>query len=388
MHTKNFAVVVALTALGVSAGALAQGTVPERISFNARMTDTSGLPVSGTHSVVFGLFDTDVGGAALWTETQSSVSFSADGLAYAELGSSTPLTSTLLDGRRLFLELTVDGAVMSPRIPIVSVPYALRATTAVEAGRLGTLTPGDVQRRLTGTCPTGQAIRDVAADGTVTCQAIGAGDITSVVTSSGSGLQGGALAGDADLGLLTCSNTQILRYSGMGGWGCSADNNTTYSASSPIGLSGTTFGLNGCPASNVLKSNGAAWVCSSDNDTTYTGTAPISVVGTVISLAGCSAGQIREWNGSSWVCTNPPGFTACNWVVNTNAVATTTVSAMCPAGKYAASGGCDAAGVAPIRFHRPFGPPGNGAAPGLGWNCEYSASAVGHTSYALCCAYH
>jgi len=388
MQTKILAVVIGLTVLGFPTGAFAQGTVPERISFNARMTDTSGVPVSGAHSVAFGVFDTATGGAALWTETQPTVAFTSDGLAYVELGASTPLTSTLLDGRRLFLELNVDGTVMSPRIPIVSVPYALRATTAVEAGRLGSLTPGDVQRRLTSSCPAGQAIRDVAADGTVSCQPVGPGDITSVITSSGSGLQGGTLAGDADLGLLTCSSNQILRYSGMGGWGCSTDDNTTYSAAAPVSLVGTTFGLSNCGAGEVLKNTGSAWTCSADDDTTYTGTAPINVVGGAISLTGCAVGQIREWDGSGWACATPHGLSSCTWSVTTSAIATASLSATCPGSKVAISGGCDAAGSAQILFHRPLGPPVSGSAPTNGWNCQYSAAAIGHRSYALCCAYN
>ena len=56
----------------------------------------------------------------------------------------------MLDGRQLWLELTVAGTVMSPRLSVVSVPYALRAQTAAEAGRLGSLQPADVQVRVAG----------------------------------------------------------------------------------------------------------------------------------------------------------------------------------------------------------------------------------------------
>ena len=102
--SKTLAVIACLT----SSLVLAQ-TVPGSISFNARLTDTSGAPITGSHAMGFGLYDTSSGGAALWTENVSGASFSTEGLAYLELGATTPLTTSALDGRKLFLEISVDG---------------------------------------------------------------------------------------------------------------------------------------------------------------------------------------------------------------------------------------------------------------------------------------
>ncbi len=81
------------------------------------------------------------------------------------------------------------------------------ATNAVDGAKIadGAVGAADVnqaqvQVRVTGACPAGQAIRTVAQTGAVTCEAVGAGaggDITGVV--AGVGLVGGAATGEAAL---------------------------------------------------------------------------------------------------------------------------------------------------------------------------------------------
>lgn len=227
---------------GTAAVAPAQ-VVPNRITFNGRLTDSTG-PISGSHGFVFRLYDVATLGVALWTETYASVDASTDGLVSVELGSVTPLTSSVLGGKKLFLEIVLDGTTLQPRMPIVSVPYAVRADIAASAGQLGTLTPTDVQRRVVGNCAGGQAIRAVATDGTVTCEpvAAGSGDMTAVRTPAGSGLVGGADTGDAVLSLQTCPSGQILKYQ-PGGWQCALDLDTGIaSVTGGGGVTATTSG--------------------------------------------------------------------------------------------------------------------------------------------------
>jgi hypothetical protein len=156
--------VVAFAVLVLSVSGLAQG-IPTRVSFTANLKDASG-PVSGSHTFVFKLYDAATGGTQAWTETWSALEVT-QGLVFAELGATAPLGPAVLNGAALFLEVSVDGTVLSPRLAVTSAPYAVRAGIANTSERLGTLRPDEVQRRVTGSCP--GAISGIDADGGVTC---------------------------------------------------------------------------------------------------------------------------------------------------------------------------------------------------------------------------
>ncbi len=167
MTRHPFKVLVSLVVLG-SVSALAQ-SVPTTLAFRARVSN-SGSPAEGARAFVFKLFPTATAGTEVWTESQSLTV--AGGEASAVLGETVPLNEQVFTGGPLFLEVAIDGTVLSPRSAITSVPYAQRATVA---GKLGTLAQADVQRRVAGTCATDTAIRSIAEDGTVTCQSTAMG---------------------------------------------------------------------------------------------------------------------------------------------------------------------------------------------------------------------
>lgn len=215
---------ITVTAALISSAVLAQ-TVPGSISFNARLTDTGGAPVTGAHTLSFGLFSQATGGAGVWTETQAGLTFSTEGVAYAELGSVTPLTPAALDGSKMYLEISVDGTTMTPRLAVVSVPYAIRASVAASALTIGSTPESNIQRRVTGLCNAGSAIRSIDPSGGVQCEP--SGGITGV--TAGAGLSGGGTSGAVSVALASCANGEVLRSNGSG-WACAATVGTAASA--------------------------------------------------------------------------------------------------------------------------------------------------------------
>ncbi len=119
-----------LCALLLILAAAGAGAVPLSTTYQGRLTDAQGQPVAdGTHQVQFRLY-TQAAGALppVWNFGPTPVTTSG-GVFTAAL----PLTpSLLLQHDALYLETLVEGVPLSPRTPLTSLPYALRAGVADE----------------------------------------------------------------------------------------------------------------------------------------------------------------------------------------------------------------------------------------------------------------
>lgn len=128
-----------LTVLTLILSSAPARAVPPLMNYQGYLTDNAGAPRTGAFPMTFALFANPTGGSSVWSESYASISVSA-GVFSVLLGEATALPwGTLLTGNMLWLETTVDGNTLSPRRPIVSVPYAFRAGVADSAAKAGSV---------------------------------------------------------------------------------------------------------------------------------------------------------------------------------------------------------------------------------------------------------
>jgi hypothetical protein len=294
MTGRHLAIMMVGLAVASTTVAHAQA-VPGTVAFSGRLSNDAG-PLDGDVDLRFRLFAEPSGGTPRWDEVHATRA--SAGLVHVALGSLEPLDATVFDGTPLYLDIAVNGTSLSPRAAIHAVPYAHRAAVAASAETVGDVAAGDLQRRITGTC-TGQVMTAVAADGTVTCEPAGVGDITAV--TAGAGLTGGGTAGDVILAAnfsavqarvaTTCAaGSSIRAIAADGGVTCQPDTDSGGDITSVL-----------TPAASGLT-GGAA-----------TGAVTLGIDDTVIQRrvgSACLPGQsIRQVNANGSVtCTRPADF--------------------------------------------------------------------------------
>ena len=173
-----------LTALLGAVLALAcAASVPALVSYQGRLTNTSGVPVTdGAYDVTFSLFTQSTGGTAAWTESRTVQTLG--GVFTVLLGSLNPLPDAAFTGDT-WLETTVGGVTLTPRIQLVTAGYAQVAKVAESvpdsAITANKISDGAITEALFGS---GSVPRNSLATDSVTTSAIADGTITSSMLAS------------------------------------------------------------------------------------------------------------------------------------------------------------------------------------------------------------
>ena len=96
------------------------------IAARPRVFDAGGVPVVGSQDVKFAIYDQELGGVEIWTET-ISIDFD-EGFFSVRLGEQALLDEVVFDGSTRWLGITVgNDPEMTPRAAVESVPYAMFA---------------------------------------------------------------------------------------------------------------------------------------------------------------------------------------------------------------------------------------------------------------------
>ena len=109
-------------------------TPPKRqLSFQGRLTDSGGTPITTAVNVVFKLYNALTGPTQLYTTGTCSITPDQDGIFNTLLGDTVcgaEITSTVFtDNRDVYLEITVGAETLTPRQQIATVGYALNSET-------------------------------------------------------------------------------------------------------------------------------------------------------------------------------------------------------------------------------------------------------------------
>lgn len=100
------------------------------ISYQGRLTDAGGAPLTGAYDMVFRFYSASSGGSPLWSESWTDVQVT-DGLFNVMLGSVTAIPqSVVTSNSNLWLGIKVGtDNEMTPRAQLGSVPFATQALT-------------------------------------------------------------------------------------------------------------------------------------------------------------------------------------------------------------------------------------------------------------------
>ena len=273
--------------------------VPQTISQQGRLLDSSGLPLQGTHNLTFRVFESPASTTALWSESLTALF--DNGFYTVILGSDTsnPLDSTLLAIEPLYLEMQLDSE--SPFMPRQKLNAQLYARHADQATSLKGGSVDATQIQVGGSVvidsngswvgPTinlgWEDIQNIPADfadGVDNDTVLSESEVEDFITNGALDLaEGTTIGGKALQESISCQPGQILQYDGSLGWSCAEDSVLTsddvlgYVTQNPIDLAASSsvdgkeiVSQNGsCNNGQILTYDfsSSSWACGEDTDT-------------------------------------------------------------------------------------------------------------------------
>ncbi|MEL6820130.1 MAG: hypothetical protein AAFP70_00115 [Calditrichota bacterium] len=109
---------------------LAIAQIPQTLTYQGALTDSTGIAVTdGTYQLKLTLFNAASGGQSVWTESQQAETYR--GVFSVRLGDSTPLS--LPFDKPYWLEVEVDGNVLSPRSELTASAYSFNSANIADS---------------------------------------------------------------------------------------------------------------------------------------------------------------------------------------------------------------------------------------------------------------
>jgi len=124
MAVGLLAVLVAVTGVVPASAVIFNGTPPpvaSTINYQGQLKDSAGNPLDGSYDMQFLFYDAITGGSQVGSTIIKNHVLVDNGLFNVKLD----VDQDDFDGRELWLEVVVEGQVLSPRQEILPVPYAL-----------------------------------------------------------------------------------------------------------------------------------------------------------------------------------------------------------------------------------------------------------------------
>ena len=223
--------------------------INQQINFQGKLTNPDGTNVTnGTYSIVFSIYTVSSGGAAVWTETQGTVSVT-DGVFRVPLGSVTALPGSVdFNSNSLYLGIKVGAdPEMTPRVQFTAAPYAFNSDTLDGRDSTGFVQLGVAAAQTDASTNSSIFINKTAAGNILQLQAsasniltlsnTGAFTLVGSLTSSGGAI---SLTGNAGSSLTTSIGALTLTGAAASTWSTTAGNLTIQAGSGTVSLGSST----------------------------------------------------------------------------------------------------------------------------------------------------